>query len=268
MALVVVVSVAASVALMLAVRRFARTETFLADSTRGSGIYGMVGTAFAVVLAFVVLVAFQSYNSAKAGAEAEAVAVLEQFRTAEFFPAAQRDELQGELLCYARAVVHYGWPRMRDQRRSSEVQRWVGKLKLTFLTLDVQTPKRQAAFRQLLVEKDERTRGRRERLSEATPVITSPVWFVLVVGGLINIAFVLLFTARRESALVQGSLMAAVTAMVVTGLMLVWVLDHPYENRAGGIEPAEITRTIASMHQEHPGLVTPCNRNGDPASPA
>jgi len=59
----------------------------------------MVGTAFAVLLAFVTFAAFQTYNGAKSGAQSEAVAVLDMSRTAAFFPAQQRDGLRAELVC-------------------------------------------------------------------------------------------------------------------------------------------------------------------------
>ena len=73
---VLVAAVSLTVTLMFLVRRAARIDEFLTNTTRGSAIFGMVGSAFAVLLAFV---AYQSYNNAKTGAESEAVAVLELF---------------------------------------------------------------------------------------------------------------------------------------------------------------------------------------------
>jgi predicted negative regulator of RcsB-dependent stress response len=60
---------------------------------------------FAVVLAFVTLAAFQTYNSAKMGAQTEAAAVLEMARTAALFSRSQRDQLQCDFVCYGRAVI-------------------------------------------------------------------------------------------------------------------------------------------------------------------
>ncbi|MGC1799842.1 MAG: hypothetical protein WA701_05585, partial [Solirubrobacterales bacterium] len=49
----------------------------------------------AVLLAFVVLEAFESFNDAKTGAEEEATTVLQLSRTADFFPPAERDPTEG-----------------------------------------------------------------------------------------------------------------------------------------------------------------------------
>ena len=45
----------------------------------------VIGTLFAVLLAFVILAAFQTYNSAKTGSAADANAVLDMARTAALF---------------------------------------------------------------------------------------------------------------------------------------------------------------------------------------
>ena len=62
------------------------------------------------MLAFVILIAFQTYNSAKDGASQEAVALVELARSAQFYPFAQRERLRGQLACYARAVAYDEWP--------------------------------------------------------------------------------------------------------------------------------------------------------------
>src|SRR5215211_5557521 len=94
-------AVAIACLLMLAIRRLGTKDVFLADTTRGAGVYSVAGVGFAVLLAFVVLIAYQTYNDAKAGSQAEADAVVELFRSAEFFPPEERREMQGDLTCYA-----------------------------------------------------------------------------------------------------------------------------------------------------------------------
>jgi len=253
--------------LLLAVHRFGGRDVLLADTTRGAGVYGVVGTSFAVLLAFVVLVAFESYNDAREGAEQEADAVEELYRNAEFFPGA-RQEIQEDLLCYGRAVVAHDWPAMRDQERSSVVSHWSLALQDAAERLPVRTAKEQWAFGDLLTLRNDRVDARRQRLTQATPIITGPVWFFLGIGALLNIAFVVVFLDRRgESLLVHCILMASVTAVVVAGLLLVWFLDHPYEDADGGIRPIEMEHTLTSLGEEHPDLKPPCDSEGAPLAP-
>jgi len=186
------------------------------------------------------------------------------FRTSQFFAPAQRNELQGQLVCYARAVVRLEWPVMGDAERSPVVDRWRLDLEDTIRSLDLRTERQRAGFRQLLLERDIRSDTRRQRLEEADPVVSPPVWFILGLGGFFTAAFVLLFTDRREAFLVQGAMMGVVAGMVAASLVLVWFLDHPYEGHSGSIEPTEMERTIANMEHERPGFTPPCTATGGP----
>src|SRR3954470_13666870 len=262
MGLIVAVAAAAAVGIMYLVRRRSRVDHFFIEVERGAGVFAFLGTAFAVLLAFVVLEAFQSFNDAKTGAEEEATTVVELSRTAQFFPAAERDPIVGVLICYGRAVIRDEWPAMEEGRRSPAVQTWVNRLQDGLRQLHPETAAQKAAFLQLLDQQDKRTDARRARLSEANRALPAPVWFILGVGAIVTIGFALLFTDRREHFIVQGSLIAAITGMVVAGLLLVWFLDHPYENSSGSIKPDEMERQLVIIEGEQKNVALPCNEDG------
>ena len=74
-----------SVAFLWAARRSPLNERFATEVGEHNKAFDFLGTAFAVLLAFVVLEAYDSYNEGKRGAELEAQAVLELSRTAEAY---------------------------------------------------------------------------------------------------------------------------------------------------------------------------------------
>jgi Protein of unknown function (DUF4239) len=264
MASIVAVAAAAAVGVMYVVRRRSSVDHFFIEIERGAGIFAFIGTAFAVLLAFVVLEAFESFNDARTGAEEEATTVLQLSRTAEFFPPAQRVPIEGVLICYERAVIHDEWPAMKEGDRSPVVQDWVNGLEEGLHDLHPVTPAQEAAFLQLLEQQDKRTDARRVRLSEANRDLPAPAWFVLGVGATVTIGFAFFFADRREHFIVQGSLIAAITGLVVAGLLLVWFLDHPYENSSGSIKPAEMERQLVIVEGEQRDVPPPCDENGNP----
>src|ERR671936_1889062 len=136
MAVIVAAAAAAAGGLMYLIRRRSRVDHFFVEIERGAGIFAFIGTAFAVLLAFVVLEAFQSFNDAKTGAEEEATTVVQLSRTADFFPPSQRAPIEGALVCYGRAVIHEEWPAMKEGARSPIVQGWVTHLEEDFHRLD------------------------------------------------------------------------------------------------------------------------------------
>jgi hypothetical protein len=227
-------------------------------------MFGMVGTAWAVLLAFVVFAAFESYADAKAGADREASALVELSRTAAFFPTVQRDAFDGLLLCYGRAVVNLEWQTMRYGRRNPAVTTWARRIAVDAKRLSLRTPRRQVAFGQLLQLENQRMEGRRTRIAEAHPTVPLPLWVILVAGGAVNVLIVLMFTDRRERAAVQALIMAFVAAMVTGSLLIVWFLDHPYGGHTGSIKPDGMS-SVTIVQQERPGLAPPCSPVGSPA---
>jgi hypothetical protein len=258
--LIVAAWVAVSVVAMLLVRRLISADTLLTDQERGSAFYGFVGTAFAVVLAFVILIAFQTYNSAKDGASQEAVAVVELARSAQFYPVAQRERLRGQLACYARAVTYDEWPLLAHSRRSAVVEGWIASLRSTYGELATRTEHQRAGLSHILDATQERGEGRRVRLSVADPFVPGPVWAMLVIAGLVTTLFGLLLVDVREAAAVQGALIGCVAILVASGLLLVVFLDHPYGS-AVRIEPIEMKRTLTVLDESYPAP-TLCDARG------
>ena len=265
---IVACAAAAATGLMYLVRTKSKVDLFFAEIERGAGIFAFLGTAFAVILAFVVLVSFESFNDARTGAEREATMVLLLGRTLDFFPSDERDPMVGVLICYGRAVIHDEWPRMKEGDRSPLVQTWVEHFDDALTQLGVLTPKQEAAFRQLLELQDQRAEARRMRLTEANRALPAPAWFFLSIGAVMTVGFALFFADKRELFLVQGSIIAAVTVLVVSGLLLIWFLDHPYENSSGSIKPEEMKRQLPIVAAEHESVKEPCDEHGSPVQQA
>src|SRR6187397_367270 len=113
---------------MLLVRRGAPEGSYFADGDRASGVFGVLATGFAVLLGFVVFLAFTSYDTARAGAETEALIVSQQMETAQFFPPDVATELTSDLVCYARSVAGVQWQRMEDGSIGDSINPWAIEL--------------------------------------------------------------------------------------------------------------------------------------------
>lgn len=262
-------SIAVAVTLLFLARRRAPEGGFFTDLDRAAGVFGVLGTSFAVLLAFVIFVAFESYVNAKDKAGQEAVSVTELFHTAQLFPSPARQELSGQLTCYASSVIDDEWPKMREQRQSSLVQGWLAKLDVTAERGDL-AGKEAVAFGHWLDQSAARREGRRGRLAEAKPFVPQPLWLVLILGAALLVGFMCFFADRSEAFLVQTMMIGAITAVVVSGLLVIRFLDRPYENRNGSIEPAEMRQTLQLMQQERQqsdqGARSPCDEQGRPLS--
>ena len=266
--LIVVVAAAFAITAMLLVRRRAPAGSYFEDGDRAAGVFGVLATGFAVLLGFVVFLAFESFDTSRSGAETEAQLVTEQFETAQLFPVAVRARLSGELVCYARTVTHQEWPEMQAGTLGDSVNPWGIAMFRTLRTVEPRTASEQAAYSKWLDQRSDREDARADRTHGAEGVIPVPLWIVLFLSAAIIFVFMLFFADSAERAIVQATMMGGVVIVISSTLLLLWFLDNPYQAGVGGLRPVAMERGIRILDQEARvvgGKITiPCDARGNP----
>ena len=265
--LIIVVTTSAAIGAMLWVRRKAPDGSYFNDGDRAAGVFGVLSTGFAVLLGFVVFLAFTSYDSARAGAESEARIVAQQVETAQLLPPAVSGELTSELVCYARSVAGVQWDRMEAGTLGDDLNPWSIKLFNTLKRADPRTPTEQAAYSKWLDERSAREEARSDRIHGAIGVIPAPLWLVLFFISALIFVYMLFFADSGERAVVQALLMGTVVAVVVSTLLLLQFLNNPFHEGVGGLRPDAMKRTLKVINEElnatgHVAHV-PCDRRGN-----
>jgi hypothetical protein len=264
---VVVAVTTAAIAAMLLVRRRAPQGSYFEDGDRAAGVFGVLATGFALLSGFVIFLAFESYDTARGGAEAEARIVAHQFETVQFLPARTRELLAGQLVCYSRSVVHEEWPRMTSHTLGTAPNEWGVSLFRTLRATEPRSASEQAAYSKYLDERSDREDARADRAHGAEGVIPAPVWIVLFLSAGILIVFMLFFADSGERAAVQATMMGGVAVLVSSLMLLLWFLDNPYQGGVGGLRPVAMEGTLKLLQDEADlvgGVKPPCNRAGSP----
>jgi hypothetical protein len=264
--LIVAAVVAIAVAAMLLVRRNAPEGGYFADGDRAAGVFGVLATGFSVLLGFIVFLAFTSYDQSRTGAETEALTVVQQVETAQFFPADAAGELTGELVCYGRSVVNGEWDQMRAGTLGDNLNPWGLQLFRTLKTVQPKTASEQSAYDKWLEQTSTREEARRDRVHGATGVIPKSLWIVLFFIAVVIFVYTLFFADSGERAVVQGLLMGSVVSVIVTLLLLLQSLDNPFHGGVGGLDPVAMNRSLRLIDQVLPNLDAkvriPCNADG------
>ena len=264
--LVVAAVTVVTVTAMLLVRRGAPAGSYFEDGDRAAGVFGVLATGFAVLLGFVVFLAFESYDTSRSGAETEAQIVTQQFETAQLFPVAARAPLSGALVCYARTVIHQEWAEMEAGTLGDKANPWGV---VTFRILRNAEPRsatEQAAYAKWLDERSDREQARTDRIHGGEGVIPVPLWIVLLLTAGVIFVFMLFFADSAERAIVQATLMGGVAIVISSMLLLLWFLDNPYHKGVGGLRPVAMERAIRILDQEAAEvggkLTIPCDEQG------
>ena len=267
-ALIVAVTTAVAVTAILLVRRRAPDGGYFNDGDRAAGVFGVLATGFAVLLGFVVFLAFTSYDSARTGAEAEATTVAQQVETAQLLPSDVSGELTTQLTCYARSVAGVQWDRMEAGTLGEQLNPWGVELFETIETVEPETAAEQAAYGKWLDQTSDREQARSDRIHGARGVIPTPLWIVLFFTSAVIFAYMLFFADSGERALVQGVLMGTVVSVIVTMLILLQFLDDPFHGGVGSLQPDAMERTLQIIEQERQVIgddrPLPCDTDGNP----
>ena len=266
--LIVTATTALAVVAMLAVRRQAPEGGYYADSDRAAGIFGVLATGFSVLLGFLIFLGFESYDASRVGAETEALTVAQQIQTAQLLPDEVGGQLTGELVCYAREVIHGEWARMEDGTLDDDINPWGAAMFGTLRDVELGTAPEEAAYGKWLDQTSAREEARQHRIHGAQGLMPSPLWIALFFISVVVLIYVLGFADSGERGWVQGLYIGSVVGVITTMLLLLAFLDDPFHGGVGGLQPSAMERTEVLIDQSLAvigGTVTiPCDDQGIP----
>jgi Protein of unknown function (DUF4239) len=266
-AVILVFVTAAAIGALLFVRRTAPDGGYFNDGDRAAGFFGVLATGFAVLLGFIVFLAFASHDESRTGAESEALLVGQMFETAQFMPEDVTAELGGELICYGRYVVDQEWPLMEGGDLNDEINPWGLALFETLEPVEPESNSEQSAYDKWLDQTSAREEARQDRAHGAEGIIPITLWIVLFIGAALIFVFMLFFADSGERVVVQALLIGSVTAIMVSTLLLISALDNPFHTGPGGLRPVAMERTLEILEVQLADVGAraplPCSENGE-----
>ncbi len=191
-----------------------------------AAIFSIIGVTYAVLLAFVAMLAWEGFNKAKGASFAEAATILDVYEVSRGLAEPERSAMRDDILGYTRFVVNVEWPEQADGHavdRASPDLSDMDRIALEIRPTDATN----GALRSMLLESIMRLRdARQERLLAAQTTIPGIVWFVMLLGGGLTIAFgSFLGAPSLRMHLAMSAALALSGALVV---ILIVALSNPF----------------------------------------
>ncbi len=120
----------------------------------------------------------------------------------------------------------------------------------TLRTVEPQTAAEQSAYDMWLSQRQDRETARNDRVHGAVGVIPAPLWLVLFFTAGLIVLYMLFFADSGERAVVQALLMGTVVAVLTSMLLLLNLLNDPFHDGVGGLQPVAMERSLQVIHQE------------------
>jgi hypothetical protein len=222
----IVATVIATILLEIGVRRFVSADFRRQHNDIAAAILSIIGVTYAVLLAFVAMLAWEGFNKAKAASHLEAAVIHDVFEAAGGFSEPARADLVDRLIRYTRTVIATEWPAQAEGHVDRSADTYLDELHGLALSLRPSDPT-QVNFHALLLQSLTRLRdARQDRLLAAEVTIPAIVWIVVIAGGTITIAFGSFLGAPNMAMHVAMCALLAVSGVLV--LVLIIALSNPF----------------------------------------
>ena len=222
--------VLAAVAGLVLVQRLVPPERRREQNDVAGFIFAVLGVAYAVLLAFVVIAVWQDYKTAQADVESEAHELAGVYFLASRWPEPDRTRIRDLIRTYVKVVVVEEWPMMDRGQTSPRAESLIRQLRSKMLELDPHTKGGQVLYERGLTQLHDATDARRTRLLEVREGIPDLLWVVLVLGAVITVSFTYLFGLRSNLA---HALMVAALTLVICGILFtIGEFDYPFSGVA------------------------------------
>jgi hypothetical protein len=210
----------------LAARQFLSVELRRRHNDAAAAIFSIIGVTFAVLLAFVAMLAWEGFNKAKAASYAEAALVRDVYNVSAGFADPAMSSMRDDLIGYVETVVRVEWPAQAEGRTVDRGTSYLERLNRTAVALKPSSVADGNLHAQLLQSLARLWDARQQRLLAAETTIPAVVWIVTLVGGALTIAFGSFLGVPSLGMHLAMSATLAVSGALV--LILIIALSNPF----------------------------------------
>lgn len=225
--IIILASVFSALAFLLLLRH-RWTPARMREANDATSFYiAVVGTIYAVILAFMLSSVWAEFQNAMINTEQEANALVNIFRLAEPLPDFARNQIQEAARDYARTMIVEEWPAMAHEEVSMRGSKDVENLWHAVTMADLTKPSEQAAVHQALTELAKMTEHRRIRQLQSRFKLPVILWLVLIFGGVATVANSCLLGV--ENARLHILYIVSLTCLVALVLVAIAEIDRPFQ---------------------------------------
>ena len=201
-----------------------------------------VGVIYAVLLAFVVIVAWENFDEAEQIVGQEASTLRGIYRDSLALPPEARAEVQDLVVQYATNVTTREWPSMALAEPGDPSTGLIfDDLTRALSTVQVETPAQQEFVGAAADRLSQLVSLRSQRLDFVEIGIPGVLWLALIIGGVVTIGFALLFGLRN--AVLQFVMVGSLAALVGVLLFVALSVNYPFTGDVA-VQPDAFVRVL------------------------
>ncbi len=225
--LIVIACVGAAVIFLFAVVRASPSHTRKDSNDFTGAVVAVIGTTYAVLLAFMLSGVWTMFQQAQVNAEQEANDLVDIFRISASLQEPARKNIRDLARQYARHAVDTEFPAMTNRDLPPEGGRMVNQMWNLSAAVQPHSNDEAQAVGELVTTLRALTEHRRIRIMQSQEALPGILWAVLIAGGVITVAAACFFGVANF----RFHLMQVVVLSFLISLILVAIadIDSPYQ---------------------------------------
>ena len=188
-------------------------------------IFGGITFLYSIILVTIVTTSWIGFYNANVNVQKEASCLVELYRGADAFPSETSQRLHALLEEYGRDVVNLEWPSLQMSELNDSVTKTARKIWSIYTGFIPKNPTEQLFLQKSIDKITELRECRTKRLSDSQTGVYSILWLVLIVGEIVTISSISLF-----SEIIAARILVAVFFAIAIGLIFFTILlfDFPF----------------------------------------
>ncbi len=183
------------------------------------------GVFYGLLLGLLAVAAYQNYTQVEADVAREAVSLATVYEDFHAYPEPHGTYLRWLLRDYCRYEIKYAWPLQQQGIVTEGGRPRIIAVHERLLAFKPQDASEEIIHAETLRKFNEYLEHRRVRLQSVSTGIPAVMWYVVIVGAIINIAIMWLFDMKLVTQLFLGGLVAFFLGSMI---FLVAEMDNPF----------------------------------------
>ena len=245
--LIIIACTGAALLFLYAVARVSPSDARKESNDFTGAVVAVIGTTYAVILAFTLSGVWYMFQGAQTNAEQEANALTNVFRIATQLQDPNAGRIQALCVRYADNALHNEWPALENGIMPPEGGEMIDQFwQLAGEAQAHAQPDAIAAY-QLMEELRGLTQYRRVRVVQGREHLPAILWAVLVVGGIVTVAAACFFgVSNFRFHLLQVVLLSFLISLV---LVAIADIDRPYQGLVR-VDPHGFEYALGTLQQQ------------------
>lgn len=244
MSIVLVILLFTIIALMaiFAMRRNVDSDNLKGHHDVSGFVFANLGVLYSVLLGFTVVNVQARFDKIAENSRIEAASIAELYREAQVFPNAA--DLQTALKAYIKSILEEEWEVLYSGKAHPKTEKLLNDVWNAYYKVDISTPREQILYAESIRKLGDSVSARLSRLLGGEESLGDEMWTMLLLGGILIVAFMCMFTF--EALWLHLLLAFLLAASIAFPLFLIYTLDTAFSGSIR-IEPEAFRDVLSSF---------------------